>query len=83
LLWVSRGRISLSRRRLEGVPRLLRIGRETMKVVKLNIAFALVVNAVGIILSATGQVTPLMASVIHESNALLVMLNSLRLLRVD
>jgi Cd2+/Zn2+-exporting ATPase len=75
--------ITLSNNRLEGVPRLLRIGRETMKVVKLNIAFALVVNAVGIILSATGQVTPLMASVIHESNALLVMLNSLRLLRVD
>jgi heavy metal translocating P-type ATPase len=75
--------ITLSNNRLEGVPKLLRIGRETMKVVKLNIAFALVVNAIGIILSATGQVTPLMASVIHESNALLVMLNSLRLLRVD
>ena len=75
--------ITLSNNRLEGVPRLLRIGRETMKTVKLNIGFALVVNAIGIILSATGQVTPLTASIIHESNALLVMLNSLRLLRVD
>ena len=68
---------------LEGVPRLLRIGRETMKNVKLNIAFALTVNAIGIALSAMGLVTPLTASIIHESNALLVMLNSLRLLRVD
>ena len=75
--------ITLSNNRLEGVPKLLRIGRETMKIVKLNIGFALVVNAIGIILSATGQVTPLTASIIHESNALLVMLNSLRLLRVD
>jgi len=42
-----------------------------------------VVNAIGILFSATGQVTPLTASIIHEGNALLVMLNSLRLLRVD
>ncbi len=75
--------ITLANNRLEGVPKLLRIGRETMKNVKLNIAFALTVNAIGIILSAMGLVTPLTASIIHESNALLVMLNSLRLLRVD
>jgi cation transport ATPase len=30
-----------------------------------------------------GIVTPLMASLIHESNAMIVMLNALRLLRVD
>ncbi len=35
--------ITLANNRLEGVPRLLRIGRETMKNVKLNIAFALTV----------------------------------------
>ncbi|MFA5869682.1 MAG: hypothetical protein WC941_08295, partial [Candidatus Bathyarchaeia archaeon] len=75
--------ITLANNRLEGVPRLLRLGRETMKIVKLNIAFALLVNAAGIVLSAAGVVTPLTASIIHEGNALLVMLNSLRLLRVD
>ena len=75
--------ITLANNRLEGVPRLLRLGRETMKIVKLNIAFALVVNAIGIFLSAVGVVNPLTASIIHEGNALLVMLNSLRLLRVD
>ncbi|MFH1626043.1 MAG: cation-translocating P-type ATPase, partial [Pseudomonadota bacterium] len=75
--------ITLANNRLEGIPKLLRIGRETMKIVKLNIAFALLVNTFGIILSAAGLVTPLTASVIHESNALLVMINSLRLLRVE
>ena len=75
--------ITLANNQLDGVPLLLRIGRETMKNVKLNIAFALVVNAIGIALSAAGIVTPLTASVIHESNAVLVLLNSLRLLRVD
>lgn len=75
--------ITLANNQLEGVPKLLRIGRETMKIVKLNIGFALVVNAIGIALSAAGVVTPLTASIIHESNAVIVMLNSLRLLRVD
>ena len=75
--------ITLASNRLEGIPKLLRIGRETMKIVKLNIAFALVVNAIGIILSAFGVVSPLIASIIHESNALLVMFNSLRLLNIE
>jgi cation transport ATPase len=38
---------------------------------------------VGISLSATGILPLLVASMIHESNALIVMLNSLRLLGVD
>jgi cation transport ATPase len=54
-----------------------------MRVVKLNIAFALIVNAAGITLSVLGVISPLAASVIHEGNALLVMLNALRLLKVD
>jgi len=75
--------ITLAANRLEGIPELLRIGKETMRIVKLNIVFALVVNAIGIILSTSGVITPLTASIIHESNALLVMFNSLRLLRVN
>lgn len=74
--------ITLAANRLEGIPKLLRIGKETMRIVKLNIVFALVVNAIGIVLATLGVVTPLSASIIHESNALLVMFNSLRLLRV-
>ena len=75
--------ITLSTNSLDRVPKLLRIGRETMKIIRLNIGFAMLVNAVGIVLSASGAVSPLVASVIHEGNALLVMFNSLRLLRVD
>jgi len=75
--------ITLSTNSLDRIPKLLRIGRETMKIIKLNIAFAMFVNAAGIVLSALGIVSPLTASIIHEGNALLVMFNSLRLLRVD
>lgn len=68
---------------LKRVPKLLRIGGSTMSVIKQNLAFATAVNVIGIGLSMTGIIPPLIASMVHESNALAVMLNSLRLLRVD
>ena len=68
---------------LKKIPKLLRIGGSTMTVIKQNLVFAMTVNVVGIGLSVTGIIPPLVASIIHESNAMIVMLNSLRLLRVD
>jgi Cd2+/Zn2+-exporting ATPase len=68
---------------LRRIPKLLRIGSSTMTVIKQNLVFAIAVNVIGIGLSVTGVIPPLVASIIHESNALVVMLNSLRLLRVD
>jgi len=66
---------------LSRLPQTFRIGKATMSVIKQNIVFALAVNIVGIALSSQGLISPLAASIIHESNALIVMLNSLRLLR--
>ena len=68
---------------LNRIPKLFRISRETIKIIKLNIAIAMTVNIVGIALSASGALSPLIAAVIHESNALVGMINSLRLLRVN
>jgi heavy metal translocating P-type ATPase len=68
---------------LKKIPKLLRIGTSTMTVIKQNLVFAMAVNVIGIGLSTTGIIPPLVASIIHESNALIVMLNSLRLLGVD
>jgi heavy metal translocating P-type ATPase len=68
---------------LNRIPKLLRIGKSTMTVIKQNLVFAMAVNVIGIGLSVTGIIPPLVASIIHESNAMIVMLNSLRLLGVD
>ena len=68
---------------LRRIPKLLRIGSSTMTVIKQNLVFAMAVNVIGIGLSINGIIPPLVASIIHESNALIVMLNSLRLLGVD
>jgi Cd2+/Zn2+-exporting ATPase len=75
--------ITLATDDLSRLPKLLRISRRTFRVIKQNIAFALAVNIIGIILSTQGWIPPLTASIIHESNALIVMANSLRLLRVN
>lgn len=75
--------IVLSSDALNKLPVLLRIGSETMKIIKQNLVFAMAANLIGIGLSISGVIPPLVASVIHESNALVVMLNSLRLLKVD
>lgn len=68
---------------LKRVPTILKIGKSTMNVIKQNLVFAMTINLIGIGLSIGGFITPLIASVIHESNALIVMFNSLRLLRVN
>ncbi|MDR1993568.1 MAG: cation-translocating P-type ATPase [Nitrososphaerota archaeon] len=67
---------------LSRLPQMFKIGKVTMSVIKQNIAFALAVNIIGIVLSSQGMISPLIAAIIHESNALIVMINSLRLLRV-
>ncbi len=75
--------ITLSTDDLGKVPTLLRISKETIKIIKQNLAFAMTINILGIALTVYGVVPPLIAAVIHESNALAVMLNSIRLLKVN
>ena len=67
---------------LKRLPQMFKIGKKTMAVIKQNITFALTVDAIGIVLCSQGLISPLFAAIIHESNALIVMANSLRLLRV-
>ena len=67
---------------LSKLSQLLKIGKMTMSIIKQNIAFAITINIIGIALSSQGLISPLSAAIIHESNALIVLLNSLRLLRV-
>ena len=68
---------------LNRIPKLFRISRATIGIIKINIAIAMAVNVLGIALSMYGILPPLLASIVHEGNALVSLLNSLRLLRVD
>jgi len=68
---------------LNRIPKLFRISRATIRIIKINVAIAMIVNVLGIGFSTYGILPPLLASIVHESNALVGLINSLRLLRVD
>lgn len=63
------------------VPAALRIARRTMDVVKLNIGFTMVFNAVGISLAAVGVLSPILAAAAQSIPDVGILVNSSRLLR--
>ncbi|MCW4029864.1 MAG: cation-translocating P-type ATPase [Candidatus Bathyarchaeota archaeon] len=65
---------------LSKVPQMIKIGRKTVSLIKQNILFALTINIIGVTLAASGVINPVLAAVIHEGNALFVVLNSARLI---
>lgn len=64
---------------LSKVSYIIRLSRSTLSLIKQNVLFSILVNIAGIILSTQGIVNPVMAAIIHESSALIVVFNSLRL----
>ena len=71
-------------RSLEQLPKLFEVSRRAVQTVWQNIIlFACAVNLIAVGVAATGKIGPLGAAFTHQLAALLVMLNSLRLLRVE
>lgn len=62
------------------IPKIVETGKRTKKLIKQNILIAMTVNVIGVILAASGHITPVLAAGIHEGNAMFVVLNSTRLL---
>jgi len=75
--------IALMTDELEKIPTAIRLSRKALRVIKENIAFALVFNTVLVFLSAQGWVTMILGAVMHQASSLVVILNSMRLLRKD
>jgi heavy metal translocating P-type ATPase len=73
--------IVLTTNELGKVPEAIGLSKRTLNVIKQNIVFALAINVLGVIISTTGIMHPILAAAIHEGNALSVVLNSVRLIR--
>lgn len=63
------------------VPKVINLGRKALSVIKQNLFFALVFNTVMIVLASQGLISMIVAAVFHQVSSLLVILNSMRLLR--
>jgi P-type Cu+ transporter len=63
------------------VPELLNIARRTMRIVKMNIAFTVVYNIIGLTLAAFGILPPMLAAAAQSFPDLGILANSSRLLR--
>jgi Cd2+/Zn2+-exporting ATPase len=75
--------ITLMTDELEKIPTVIQLSQKALRVIKENLIFALVFNAVLVILSAQGWVTMILGAVMHQASSLLVILSSMRLLKRD
>jgi Cd2+/Zn2+-exporting ATPase len=73
--------IALMTDELEKIPAVIQLSRKALRVIKENLLFAIVFNTVMVLLSAQGWVTMILGAVMHQASSLLVILNSMRLLR--
>lgn len=78
---IEAAHIALMREDWTLVPEVLKIARRTMKVVKLNLAFTTLYNAVGLTLAAFGILPPVLAAAAQSLPDIGIMGNSARLLK--
>ena len=74
--------VVILREDLREIPRLLALGRRTMRIVRQNLVWAFGYNAIGILLAAFGFLRPVVAAAAMVLSSLFVVGNSLRLQRL-
>jgi len=78
---IKAAHVALMREDWRLVPEVLQIARQTMGVVKMNLAFTAVYNLVGLSLAAFGFLPPIFAAAAQSLPDLGILANSARLLR--
>ena len=57
------------------------LSKRTMKTIKINLAFSLILNFVAIVLAIVGTLNPIVGALVHNAGSLLVVANSALLLK--
>ena len=65
------------------VPGVIGLSKNTVKTIKENCAMVIGLNTFALVFGATGILAPIYASVLHNSTTILVVMNSLKLLKYD
>jgi heavy metal translocating P-type ATPase len=72
--------ITLLSSELHKIPEVVDLSRRALAVIHQNIGFSVVVNVLAVVLASLGWLNPAWGAAVHESSAMLVLLNSMRLL---
>jgi cation-transporting P-type ATPase C len=75
--------IALASDDLRHLAAMVRMSRETMRVIRQNYAMSVGVNSAGLCLAALGKLNPIIAAVLHNLSTILVVTNSARLIDYD
>jgi Cd2+/Zn2+-exporting ATPase len=68
--------VALTHDEVARLPFLIRLGRRMLFIIKLNIAFGLVFNAVAVIASGGGYLSPISAALVHNIGSVLVVISA-------
>lgn len=63
------------------LPHMVALSKRTMKTIKINLAFSLILNFVAIVLAIVGTLNPIVGALVHNAGSLLVVANSALLLK--
>lgn len=66
---------------LSKIPYLLTLAKATVKTINVNIVFAVIFNALALIASGFGLLTPILGAVVHNVGSVIVVLNSALLIK--
>jgi Zn2+/Cd2+-exporting ATPase len=58
------------------IPFLMKLGRRMLKIIKWNIAFGMAFNAIAVLASGSGYLTPIMGAIVHNIGSVLVVISS-------
>ena len=64
---------------LASVPYLMRLSRRTLSTIRFNIALAMGINLVAVVLAALGIMGPVLSALVHNLGAIVVVINATRL----
>jgi len=68
--------IALTHDNISKLPWLVRLSRRMLQIIKINIVFGLVFNAIAVVASGMGLLTPIMAAIVHNVGSVLVVFTS-------
>ena len=78
---IEAANIALINDNITDIPHLIAISRKTVKTIKINIAFAMILNICAMALAISGDLGPVEGALIHNIGSVVVVLHSLTLLR--